>query len=71
MTPKAPKSYTEDQVQEALTQVLQGRPIRGTARSLGIPESTLRARLQGRESKRYGHEVQQKLSPDQEARLAT
>src|SRR5438132_13982879 len=65
MTPKSPTPYKEDQIQETITNILRCRGVRRTAWRLGIPRGNIRGRLRGHESKRLGHEIQQKLSSDQ------
>jgi hypothetical protein len=39
---------------------------RAAAKAYAIPRSTLAARLQGTQTRRFSHEYQQRLTPDQE-----
>ena len=63
-------SYTEDALQAALHAVDAGEKVKRVARDYGIPMTTLRHRLAGRQPKTTAHAFQQKLSPVQESRLA-
>ncbi|KAK8012204.1 hypothetical protein PG989_000464, partial [Apiospora arundinis] len=63
--------YTEKELQEALDCIANGTPIKQAAREYGIPESTLRSRLQGHQSRSEGAADLQSLSPDQEKHLAS
>ncbi|KAK8078908.1 Monooxygenase aurF, partial [Apiospora phragmitis] len=63
--------YTKKELQEALDCIANGTPIKQAAREYGIPESTLRSRLQGHQSRSEGAVDLQRLSPDQEKHLAS
>src|SRR6266699_2266358 len=63
-------SYTEDALTAAINAVNAGTPVKRAARDYGIPMTTLRHRLAGRQSKTTAHTSQQKLSSIQESRLA-
>ena len=63
-------SYTENALTAAIDAVNAGTPVKRAAHDYGIPLTTLRHRLAGRQSKITAHTFQQKLSPVQESRLA-
>ena len=63
-------SYTENALAAAINAVNTGTPLRRAARDYSIPETTLRYRRAGRQSRTDAHASEQKLSPIQESRLA-
>src|SRR6266699_4333743 len=63
-------SYTEDALTAAINAVNADTPVKRVAYDYGIPMTTLRYRLAGRQSKTTAHTSQQKLSSIQESRLA-
>ncbi|KAK8050066.1 transposase [Apiospora phragmitis] len=65
------KQYTEKELQEALNYIANSTPIKQAAREYGIPESTLRSRLQGHQSRSEGAADLQRLSPNQEKHLVS
>src|SRR6266699_5239973 len=62
--------YTENTLTAAINAVNTGTPFRRAIRDYSIPETTLRYRHTGRQSKTDAHTSEQKLSPIQESRLA-
>jgi len=63
------KSWSEAEMFDALTAIADGMPIRAAAREWGIPESTLRTRLNGAQSHRDASSHLRVLSDDQEDEL--
>ena len=63
-------SYTENALTAAINAVNAGTPVKRAARDYGIPMTTLRHRLAGRQPRTDAHAFEQKLSPIQESRLA-
>jgi len=61
--------YTEDDVQRALKEVVEGKSIRKAGLDWGVPRSTLQERIYGRVILREAKEPFQRLSPVQEQRL--
>ena len=53
--------YTENDVQNALTDVRNGVALATAATRNGVPRNTLRGRLSGAQSCRYAHEDEQRL----------
>ncbi len=64
------KSYTENELEIAVTAIGLDRSIRRVASEWGIPRNTLQARLQGRRSHREAAEQFQRLSYVQENKIA-
>jgi 4-hydroxybenzoate polyprenyltransferase len=62
--------YTEDDVSQALINVANGKGVRAAARDWGVPYTTLRERIKGRENHSISAENQQRLSRVQEDHLA-
>jgi len=58
--------YTENDVQNALTDVRNGVALATAATRNGVPRNTLRGRLGGTQSCRYAHKDEQRLSTVQE-----
>ena len=63
-------AYTEDAFTAAINAVNTGTPVKRAACDYGIPMTTLRHRLAGRQLKTIVYMSQQKLSLIQESRLA-
>jgi len=62
-------TYTENDVQNALTDVQNGSAIATAATYHGVPRTTLRDRLNGAQSCQHAHDDEQRLSTVQEERL--
>jgi 4-hydroxybenzoate polyprenyltransferase len=62
-------SYTEDDVQRALTDVAKGKSVRRASLDWGVPRGTLHERINGRVSHKEAHKPFQRLSMVQEQRL--
>lgn len=62
-------NYTEKDIENAIQKVGNGISRRAAAAQYGIPESTLRRRLTGIQSRQKSHEWRQKLLVVQEASL--
>ena len=62
-------TYTEDDVQNALTDHRNGVAVAAAATRHGVPRSTLRGRLDGAQSQQHAHDGEQRLSAVQEERL--
>ena len=62
-------TYTEDDVQNALTDLQQGVALATAATRHGVPRNTLRGRLNGAQPYRYAHSDEQRLSAIQEEQL--
>ena len=62
-------TYTEGDVQNALTDHRNGIALATAATRHRIPRSTLRGRLNGRQPHRHTHDNRQRLSAVQEERL--
>ena len=62
-------TYTENDIQNALADIQNGRALRTAATVHGVPRNTVRGRLNGAQSCRYAHEDKQRLSTVQEERL--
>ena len=62
-------TYTEDDVQNALSDLRNGVALATAATRYGILRSTLRGRLNGRQPHRHAHDDEQRLSAVQEERL--
>jgi hypothetical protein len=62
-------NFTEKDIENAIKEVGNGISRRAVAARYGIPESTLRRRLTGTQSRQKSHEWRQKLSVTQEASL--
>ncbi len=63
--------YTEEDIQNAISDVLDGGAISKAARNHGIPTQTLRGRLRDARPRRQAHEGQQRFSSIQERELVT
>ena len=61
--------YTEDDIQNALTDLQKGATLRGAAARHSIPHTTLQGRLNGAQTARQAHTDQQRLSAIQEDQL--
>ena len=61
--------YTEDDVQNALTDLKNGYSIRTATARHGVPRTTLQDRLKGAQTARQSHADQQRLSVIQEDQL--
>ncbi|CCF45332.1 transposase, partial [Colletotrichum higginsianum] len=62
--------YTEYEVNQAIQAVSDGQSLRKAAREYGIPITTLHNRLTGTQARAAAFSDLQRLSPDQEAKLA-
>ena len=62
-------NYTEDEVNQALDSIANGKSTRQASKEYGIPRSTLQDRLQGSQSRATVASSQQKLSQTQENHL--
>ncbi|KAI3532057.1 transposase [Colletotrichum abscissum] len=62
--------YTEDQLRQALEDISNGKSQKRASLEYGIPRSTLQLRLQGGQTRRVAFSDWQRLSPDQETKLA-
>lgn len=62
-------SYTEEDLQNAIQDVLSGISIRKAASGRGVPRQTISDRLSGRTTRKESHEDQQRLSKEQETSL--
>ena len=62
-------TYTENDVQNALTDVQNGGAVATASDRYGVPRTILRDRLNGARSYRHAHEDEQRLSTVQEERL--
>ena len=62
-------SYTAEDFQNALEAALDGMLVASTVKTWGVPCTTLRARLHGRNERSAFNQSLQRLSPDQEASL--
>ena len=58
--------YTENNVQNILTDIRNGVALATAATRNGVPRNTLRGRLGGAQSCRYAYEDKQRLSTIQE-----
>ncbi|KAF4808962.1 hypothetical protein CGCTS75_v014791 [Colletotrichum tropicale] len=65
------KQYTEFELQRALKDIANGQSIRSAAREWIVPESTLRLRLRGGQSRNSAFADMQRLSQAQEEYLAS
>lgn len=63
--------YTEQDIQNAILDVLGGLGIRPTCRAHGVPRSTLQHRLKGVGTRSEGREQFQRLSAIQETHLVS
>ena len=63
-------TYTEGDVQNALSDLRNGVSVATAATRHGIPRGTLRGRLNGRQPHRHAHDNSQRLSAVQEERLS-
>jgi len=63
-------SYTEDDVQRALKEVVEGKSMCKAHLDWGVPRSTLQDRIYGCVPQKEAQEPYQRLSPVQEQRLA-
>ena len=61
--------YTENDVQNILTDVRNGVALATAATRNGVPRNTLRGHLSGAQSCRYTHKDEQRLSTVQEQNL--
>jgi hypothetical protein len=62
-------TYTEDDVQNALTDLNNGFALATAATRNGVPRNTLRGRLNGAQSHRHAHCDEQRLTAVQEEHL--
>jgi len=62
-------SYTEEDLQRALTDVANGRSMRKACLEWGVPRGTLQERINSRVSRKEASEPSQRLSTVQEQRL--
>ncbi|KND90837.1 hypothetical protein TOPH_04654 [Tolypocladium ophioglossoides CBS 100239] len=62
-------AYSESNIESAINDRLNGLSMRKAAAKWGIPESTLRSRALGNQSRAGAHRDQQRLSTDKEKRL--
>ena len=62
-------TYTENDVQNALTDFRNGGALRTISTYHGVPRTTLRGRLNGAQSCRDAHDDKQRLSTVQEEHL--
>ncbi|KZL67851.1 transposase [Colletotrichum tofieldiae] len=62
--------YTENEIQHAIEAISNGKAIKRAAIEYGIPSSTLQHRLNGKQARKLAFSDLQRLSPDQEAKLA-
>jgi hypothetical protein len=62
-------TYQESSVRAAIQAIQTGTSVKRASEDYGIPRSTLRDRLQGKEPRSTAHAFQQKLSPIQETQL--
>ncbi|KAF4784241.1 hypothetical protein HER10_EVM0005940 [Colletotrichum scovillei] len=62
--------YTEDQLRQALEDISNGKSQKRASLEYGIPRSTLQLRLQGGQTRKVAFADWQRLSPDQESKLA-
>jgi 4-hydroxybenzoate polyprenyltransferase len=63
-------NYTEQQLQQALLHLQDGRTLASVSKDWSIPRSTLQSRLQGNQPRLEAYESYQRLSRVQESRLA-
>src|ERR1700710_2361850 len=63
-------TYTEEDTQRALNAIANGMSQKKAGLEFGIPRSTLQNRINGQISRQEAHIPQQRLSIDQEERLA-
>jgi len=64
------KPYTEHDIMFAIDEIGRGVSIRRAAKNWNIPYYTLRCRLQGTQTHQQAAELQQKLLPELETKLA-
>lgn len=65
------KSYTEEQVAEALAAIQNGTSLRQASKNWAIPKTTLANRLSGRLPREIAHESEQRFSVLEEEQLAS
>jgi DDE superfamily endonuclease/helix-turn-helix, Psq domain/Tc5 transposase DNA-binding domain len=63
--------YTEDSISQALQAIANGQSVQKAALQWGIPRTTIRNRIRGRESRKEAFSGLQRLSPVQEQRLTS
>ena len=61
--------YTEEDVQDALNDIANGKSMRKASADWGVPRTTLTDRISGRVSRAEAKALDQRLSPIQEQRL--
>ncbi len=64
------KAYSEENIEAAISDILDGIPIRQAAKRHGVPRQTISNRILAQQPASNGHEHRQRLSPVQEKRLA-
>ncbi|KAL2109771.1 hypothetical protein VUR80DRAFT_2036 [Thermomyces stellatus] len=62
--------YTEENLQNAISEVKTGVPLKSAARRWGIPRSTLRSRIKGHQARSAAFAPYQRLVQEQEKALA-
>ena len=67
----AKKSYVEQDLQLAISDVHNGLSMRKAAKLHGVPTSTIAHRLSGTQNRQTSHQHLQKLSPAQEKSLCS
>ena len=65
----ASPTYTEGDIQNALTDLKEGVALATAATRNGVPRNTLRGRLYGAQPSRYAHSDEQRLTAIQEEHL--
>ncbi|KAI1867673.1 uncharacterized protein JN550_006814, partial [Neoarthrinium moseri] len=65
------KSYSEQDLQEAIAAIANGAGIKESSREFGIPKSTLQNRIRGHQPRSEAFANQQRLLPSQEEWLST
>ena len=61
--------YTEEDIQDALNDIANGKLMRKASTDWGVPRTTLTDRINGRVSRTEAKALDQRLSPIQEQRL--
>jgi hypothetical protein len=63
--------YTKANIQNVLADIANGIPTQTAAKNHSVPRSTLRDRISGSQNHKSAYSHMQRLSPEQEDRLAT
>ncbi|KUI55247.1 Hemoglobin subunit beta [Cytospora mali] len=61
--------YTEQDVEDAVVAIANGKSLRQASREWSIPRTTLHNRIAGRQPRQFAHETRQRLSRSQEDNL--